>query len=85
MVLNTYFPYIKQASVSVQCNYTDYIHTHVHKANTIGSEQIWKNNIHIDYNNSKNDCNVQTALSLQKSHKKYIYMSSPRTTVPVKY
>lgn len=25
MVLNTYFPYIKQASISVQCNYTEYI------------------------------------------------------------
>lgn len=43
---------------------------------TLGSEQIWKkHDIHIDYNNSKNDCNVETALSLQKSHKNiYIYI-----------
>lgn len=34
-----------------------------------------KHDIHIDYNNSKNDCNVETALSLQKSHKNiYIYI-----------
>lgn len=36
-----------------------------------------KHDIHIDYNNSKNDCNIETALSIQKSHKNiyiYIYM-----------
>lgn len=33
-----------------------------------------KHDIHIDYNNSKNDCNVETALSLQKSQKIYIYV-----------
>lgn len=42
---------------------------------TLGSEHLKKHDIHIDYNNSKNDCNVETALCLQKSHKNiYIYV-----------
>lgn len=34
--------------------------------------RLKKHDIHIDYNNSKNDCNVETALSLQKKSQKYI-------------
>lgn len=44
-----------------------------------------KHDIHIDYNNSKNDYNVETALSLQKSQK-YIYACvCHQELFPVKY
>lgn len=74
MVLNTYFPYIKQASISVQCNYTEYIQYTCAQSKHYRLRTDLKNNIHIDYNNSKNDCNVRTALGLQKSHTKNIYI-----------